>query len=145
VTREYTHIKKKSKKKKKEGLMEESIQVAKKLRKYKIILGKELNNLDRRATSQIILDIAERICPTQYGFGGGQLFLHWFLQNGKLSTVEQANAEGAEWSPAIKKKLMETEVPKWVMEVITSTNNISQKKHHPALLPYPSIGMERIE
>ncbi len=62
--------------------------IAVRIRTWKIKLAKKLKKINRRATYNEILDIAEQIYPTYQRFGGGELFLSWFLENGKLSILQ---------------------------------------------------------
>jgi hypothetical protein len=50
--------------------------------------------------------------PKNCGVRGGQLFMHWFFQNGKATNLQQAHKESDEWSPELKQKLMTTDVQK---------------------------------
>lgn len=113
--------------------------VAMQLRSWKIKLGLQLNAMRRRANTSDVMMMAERICPTRHNFGG-QLFLSWLLENGKHSTHVWIAQEVEEWSPALKKELMKVEVPRWVMSVVATTNNISQK--NTTQLFYPSLVSE---
>ncbi len=95
-------------------------------RNWKLSLAKELNKLPQRATTGEILTIAEEICPTPYHFGGGYLFLSWFLENGKKSIREWAEGE-ENWSQQLRDKIREKEVPRWIFSIVTSMKGISQK------------------
>lgn len=114
--------------------------IAHQLRKWKIILGAKLNKIHRKATTDEILQIAEEICPTKYSFGGGQLFLSWFLENGKQSMYDWATSETDGWSARLRAHIRAVEVPRWVMHIISSTNHISQK--NTVQLFYPSLVLE---
>jgi hypothetical protein len=117
--------------------------VAKSLREWKAKLIKRLNDLGKRATPAEILAIAEIICPTKHNFGGGQLFLSWFEENGKKSIrerVEEEEAKDGKWSEALRLVIRAVEVPRWVMSVICTANCVSQKNTRQ--LFYPSLVLE---
>ncbi len=109
------------------------------LRVWKNVLWHQLK-LDNSFTDFTrILNIAERICPCSQQFGGGLLFYHWFMENRKKVNWEQAQQEPI-WSVGLRMKIMRWEVPRWVMSIVTSTNNMSQKRTN--LLFYSSLVLE---
>ncbi len=113
--------------------------IAVQMRTWKIQLAKELKKVKTRATYSEILEMAERICPTYLHFGGGQLFLSWFIENGKLSIRQWADTE-ENWSEELRRLIRKEEVPRWIFHILSSLNGISQK--NTAQLFYPTLALD---
>lgn len=114
-------------------------QVAKRMRTWKIKLIKQLKDSGKRVVLEDALALAEQICPSSQKLGG-QLFLNWFWENGKKVNWEAAKKEEGLWPAHLRQSILEHDGIRWLMSIICSTNNISQK--NTLQLFFPTLVLE---
>lgn len=98
------------------------------MREWKKILMKRIKRAGEQLDHITILNWSEEICPSSQKFGG-LLFMYWFYENGKKVNLQCAQKQ-QQWNSALKHDLMEWDVPRWIMSLYCSMNNISQKNTH---------------